>query len=100
LPFRPPHANNPGRKAARRARADPRTCHRTPAPARRSNRPCTTCPVEIIHFEISSGPSRGPENEAQPFRRRADHRHSKGARGGHPGLGAEPQAGRQRCQHL
>jgi putative transposase len=31
---------------------------------------------------------RGPENEAQPFHRRTDHRDIEGARGWHAGLGA------------
>ncbi|WP_205927461.1 AAA family ATPase, partial [Rhizobium sp. P32RR-XVIII] len=41
-----------------------------------------TLPVEMIHFEVSSGPLRGPGNEAQVFYRRTDYRHSEGARGG------------------
>jgi pimeloyl-ACP methyl ester carboxylesterase len=36
-------------------------------------------PFEIIHFEVSSGPLRGPGNEAHSFHRRKDHRHSERA---------------------
>jgi hypothetical protein len=39
------------------------------------------CPRDLIQFKVSSGLKRGPENEAKPIYRRADHLDLEG-RGG------------------
>lgn len=40
-----------------------------------------TLPLDLIQFEVRSGPRRRPEHEAQSFYGRADHRDIEGARG-------------------
>lgn len=58
------------------------------------------CPRDLVQFKVSSGLKRGPENEAKPIHRRADHIDFEGARDRCSGVGSVSQARRELRQHL